>query len=113
MVGAVDGEDSVDPHRGLSLHRNSSIDPVRTEYDFRVAVTLQHFAMHLTVTHAAAAVAAPGVHNDCTGELARRGIEPQRAFLQAECPAHRMKHITEQEIDSGVLRVQPEYQFLG
>src|ERR1700689_4498840 len=112
MIGSMDGKNSMHTYRRLSLPRYGSFDAVGTEGNFRILVTLQHFAVHLAVTHSAAAVATLGIHHDRSSDFARSGIELQRTLLQAEGSANRVQHVAEREVDRGVLRIELKYQTL-
>src|SRR5271170_4859931 len=102
----------MDVHGRFSLRCNGSIDAIGAKCNFRIAVALQHFAVHFPVTHSAAAVAAPGVHHDFTRELARRRIKTERTSLQAEGSMNRVQRIAKRVIDSRALRVELKCEIL-
>ena len=106
MVRSVDVENAVDFYRRFSLQRDGPLDAIRTEYDFRIALTLQHVALHFRIAHPVAAFAACGVHHDFAREFARSGIKLQRTLLQVERSTNRVQHIAEREMNRGVLRIE-------
>src|ERR1700726_1712295 len=75
------------------------------EHDLGIPAALQHFPVHLAVTHSAAALAALGVYHDLAGELARSGVKIQTTLLQAEVSANRVKRIAKREGDRAALRI--------
>ena len=93
MIGAVDGENSVNADRGLPLKGYLSLDLIRTECNFRIAVTLQNFFVHFAVAHSVAALAAFGIHYDLAGQFARSSSQVQRTFLQMKCSVNGVQHI--------------------
>ncbi len=84
MIRSVDGEDSVHPHRRLSLQGHNPIDAIRTKCNFRIAVALQHLSMHFVVTHSAATVTALCIHYDFARNLARSGITRRTIKTQSD-----------------------------
>ena len=112
MVRAVDVENSVDPYRGPSLQRHSSINAIGTERNFWIAVALEYLSVHFPVAHSAATFAALRIHNDFACELPRSRIKPQSTVLQFEGSANCVEHVAKRETDIGVLRIQLERHVL-
>ena len=105
VICTVNRKNSMQANGRFPLLQNRSIDAIQAEGDFRVALALQNFTMHLPVTHAVAALAGPGIHSNFTGEVARARIKVQRTRPGAESAVNRVQHIGESEIDGGLLRI--------
>ena len=69
----------------------------RPEQNLRVAFALQHLIVHLVITHATAAVAAPRIDHNFSGQLSA-GIDTQVTVLHFECSAHSMEHVAQSEL---------------
>src|SRR5271168_133304 len=112
MVRSVDGKDSVDVYRRLSLHGYGSVHVIGAKRDLRIALALENLPVHFAITHAVSAVTAPGIHQDFTRDLASSSIQTQRTLLQAEGSVNRVERTAERVIYSRVFRVELKYQIL-
>jgi len=97
-IHSVNIENSMHLDGGFSAARDRAIDLIRTERNFRIAIALQNFLVHLAVAHRASAFAAACVDHDFTGHLAGSRIELKRSTFEPKCSVHCMQHIAQSEL---------------
>src|SRR5437879_9632033 len=112
MVGAVDPEDARNLHLCRALRRNITDDLLGNECDLRESVAFDNFFVHLLVATSAAAITARGVDNQRAARNPRCAVEMHLALFQRECPAYRVKRITERESDLRLSRRKADNRLL-
>src|SRR5215831_19296837 len=91
-VQAMNIEHPVYHHRRFSRCGDRSLNSIRTKRDLRIAIALEHLAMHLSVSYTVATFSTLRVYNNGSGDVARR-VELQRSLLQLETTADSVEHV--------------------
>src|SRR6202050_2655981 len=112
-VDAVDIEHAVHSYRRLSLRRNRALNAVRAKRNFRIALALQDFAVHLAVADSAATGAAFGVDHNLTADFSGGRIELHGSVLQLKGSMHGVKYVAQRELDGGLRRIKLQCRTLS
>lgn len=99
MVCAVNIEDAMNLHRGCSLGKDFTFNPIGPESDVGVFCALKNFLMHLLVPHAITAMAGGGIKYYFAAHLAGRRVVIHPAPFEVKTSVDSVESVPKGKLD--------------